>query len=99
MGLSVSDIATTIRTSVGGAAATYFREEGEEYQILVRYQEKDRLSSEDVMAIPIQTPSGLVVPVRSGGTFRERISSSNSATIDPMSRVSERLPETVTILC
>ncbi|MCZ6767854.1 MAG: efflux RND transporter permease subunit [Acidobacteria bacterium] len=65
MGLSVSDIATTIRTSVGGATATYFREGGEEYQILVRYQEKDRLSSEDVMAIPIQTPSGLVVPLQS----------------------------------
>ena len=65
MGLSVSDIATTIRTSVGGTTATYYREGGEEYRILVRYQEKDRLSSEDVMAIPIQTPSGLVVPLRS----------------------------------
>ena len=65
MGLSVSDIATTIRTSVGGTTATYFREGGQEYEILVRYQEKDRLSSEDVMAIPIQTPSGLVVPLQS----------------------------------
>ena len=44
MGLSVSDIATTIETSVGGTTATYFREGGEEYEILVRYQEEDRLS-------------------------------------------------------
>ncbi|MEE8349343.1 MAG: efflux RND transporter permease subunit, partial [Acidobacteriota bacterium] len=65
MGLSVTDIATTIRTSVGGSTATYFREEGEEYEILVRYQEQDRLSSDDVMAIPIQTPGGPVVPLES----------------------------------
>ena len=65
MGLSVSDIATTIRTSVGGSTATYFREEGEEYEILVRYQEQDRLSSDDVMAIPIQISSGPVVPLGS----------------------------------
>ncbi len=65
MGLSVSDIATTIATSVGGTTATYFREGGEEYEILVRYQEEDRLSSEDVSTIPIQTPGGLVVPLQS----------------------------------
>ncbi|MCH8015221.1 MAG: efflux RND transporter permease subunit [Acidobacteria bacterium] len=72
MGLSVSDIATTIRTSVGGTRATYFREGGEEYEILVRYQEKDRLSSEDVWAIPIQTPGGLVVPLQSLVRFERR---------------------------
>ena len=65
MGLSVADIATTIRTSVGGSTATFFREGGDEYDILVRYQKQDRLSSDDVMAIPIQTPSGPVVPLQS----------------------------------
>ena len=65
MGLSVSDIATTIETSVGGTRATYFREGGEEYGILVRYKKEDRLSTEDVLAIPIQTPGGQVVPLQS----------------------------------
>jgi HAE1 family hydrophobic/amphiphilic exporter-1 len=65
MGLSVSDIATTIETSVGGTRATYFREGGEEYEILVRYRKEDRMSNEDVSAIPIQTPGGLVVPLQS----------------------------------
>lgn len=72
MGLSVSDIATTIRTSVGGTRATYFREGGEEYEILVRYREEDRLSSEDVWAIPIQTPGGQVVPLQSLVRFERR---------------------------
>ncbi|MCH7804879.1 MAG: efflux RND transporter permease subunit, partial [Acidobacteria bacterium] len=72
MGLSVSDIATTIRTSVGGTTATYFRERGEEYEILVRYKKEDRLSSEDVWAIPIQTPGGQVVPLQSLVRFERR---------------------------
>ncbi len=65
MGLSVTDIVTTIRTSVGGSTATFFREGGEEYEILVRYQEQDRLSGDDMVAIPIQTPAGPVVPLES----------------------------------
>ncbi|MGH9338469.1 MAG: efflux RND transporter permease subunit [Acidobacteriota bacterium] len=65
MGLTVSDIAANIRTSVGGTTATYFREGGEEYNILVRYAEEDRRQIEDVLAIPIQTPGGRVVPLSS----------------------------------
>ena len=65
MGLSVSNVATTVRASIGGTVASYYREGGDEYEILVRYKEEDRLSSEDVMAIPIQTPGGSVVPLRS----------------------------------
>ena len=62
MGLTVSNVATTVRASIGGTVASYYREGGDEYEILVRYREEDRLSSEDVMAIPIQTPAGSVVP-------------------------------------
>jgi HAE1 family hydrophobic/amphiphilic exporter-1 len=65
MGLTVSNVATTVRASIGGTVAGYFREGGDEYEILVRYREEDRLSSEDVLAIPIQTPAGSVLPLRS----------------------------------
>ncbi len=65
MGLSVSDIATNVRTSIGGNVATYFREGGKEFPILVRYAESDRQLAEDVLAVPIQTPGGLVVPLSS----------------------------------
>ncbi|HSR54556.1 MAG TPA: efflux RND transporter permease subunit [Acidobacteriota bacterium] len=65
MGLSVSEIAQTVRTSIGGNTAGYFRVGGEEYDILVRYQEEDRITGGDVASIPIQTPSGLVVPLQS----------------------------------
>ena len=63
MGLTVSNVAANVRASIGGTVAGYYRDRGEEYDILVRYKEDDRLSSDDVMAIPIQTPGGMVVPL------------------------------------
>ncbi len=65
MGLSVADIATNVRTSIGGTTATYFRQGGKEYPILVRYAESDRQKAEDVLGVPIQTPGGMVVPLSS----------------------------------
>ncbi len=63
MGLSVSDIAQNVRTSIGGNTATYFRQGGKEFPILVRYAEADRQRVEDVLAVPVQTPGGMVVPL------------------------------------
>jgi HAE1 family hydrophobic/amphiphilic exporter-1 len=65
MGLSVSEIATTIRTALGGTTASYFRELGDEYDIRVRFVEEDRLNSADVASIPVQTPDGSIVPLGS----------------------------------
>ena len=70
MGLSVSEIATTISAALGGTRATYFRERGDEYEINVRYDQKDRMSSADVLAIPVQTPGGQVIPLQSLVDFR-----------------------------
>ncbi len=69
MGLSVREIASTVRTSIGGNTAGFFRVGGEEYDILVRYMEEDRVSGLDVANVPIQTPSGLVVPLESLVSF------------------------------
>jgi HAE1 family hydrophobic/amphiphilic exporter-1 len=69
MGLSVSEIATTIRTALGGTTASYYREKGDEYDIRVRFEEGDRLASSDVLAIPVQTPGGQVVPLGSLVSF------------------------------
>ena len=65
MGMSVFDIAATLGTSVGGTVATQFRQGGDEYPILVRFREQDRQTSGDVLAIPMLTPGGDVVPLRS----------------------------------
>ncbi|MFQ5738591.1 MAG: efflux RND transporter permease subunit [Acidobacteriota bacterium] len=64
MGLSVTDVAENLRTSIGGTTATYFRQGGKEYPILVRYHEGDRRRLRDVLAVPVQTPRGMVVPLK-----------------------------------
>jgi hydrophobic/amphiphilic exporter-1 (mainly G- bacteria), HAE1 family len=65
VGLSVSEIANTLRTTVGGTRATMFRERGDEFNVLVRYEETDRKDLDKVLDTPIQTPSGKIVPLRS----------------------------------
>jgi len=65
MGLNVSDLADTLRTTVGGRIASRFRERGREYNILVRLQERDRQQLESVEQIPMNTPVGQSVPLES----------------------------------
>lgn len=72
LGLSVSDVATTIRTSVAGTRAGMYREKGDEYEILVRFMESDRLSNADVQAIPLQTPQGSVIPLSTVVSFERK---------------------------
>jgi HAE1 family hydrophobic/amphiphilic exporter-1 len=65
MGLNVSDLADTLRTTVGGRIASRFRERGREYNILVRLQEQDRQQLESVEQVPMYTPVGQTVPLES----------------------------------
>ncbi len=65
MGLNVSDLADSLRTTVGGRIATMYRERGNEYNILVRLQEQDRQRLSSVEQIPIYTPVGRTVPAAS----------------------------------
>ena len=53
MGLNVSSVADTLETAIGGTRASYYRQEGDEFQILVRLQEQDRLDLGTVGQIPI----------------------------------------------
>jgi HAE1 family hydrophobic/amphiphilic exporter-1 len=65
MGLNVSDLADSMRTTVGGRIASMFRQGGNEYNILVRLQESDRQALTSVEQIPVYTPVGQTVPVSS----------------------------------
>jgi len=58
LGLSVSKIARDIQTCLSGTNATMFRESGDEYEILVRLKETDRLSAQDVLNMTVTSESG-----------------------------------------
>ncbi len=70
-GLSVGVAATAVRNRINGVTVSQFREEGEEYNVVVRYGEEFRQSIEDIENISISTPFGSSVKVRELGTVVE----------------------------
>ncbi|MEO8069956.1 MAG: efflux RND transporter permease subunit [Acidobacteriota bacterium] len=64
LGLTVSGVASTIRTNISGTQAATFREGGNEFPIIVRLREEDRTRSESVNDVMISTPQGQVLAAR-----------------------------------
>jgi HAE1 family hydrophobic/amphiphilic exporter-1 len=64
LGMTVSGVANTIRTNIGGTQAAVFRERGKEFPIIVRLREEDRDRVESVNDVLISTPQGLVLPAK-----------------------------------
>ncbi|MCX6227180.1 MAG: efflux RND transporter permease subunit, partial [Bacteroidia bacterium] len=60
-GLTTAGVAMAIRNRITGVTATKFREEGNEYDVIVRYDEQFRHSTEDINNITIATPTGKLV--------------------------------------
>ena len=58
MGMTVQEVADTLETAVGGRRTSFFREEGDEYDIVVRLREEDRLAIGQVGEIPLRQPTG-----------------------------------------
>ncbi|HPD87244.1 MAG TPA: efflux RND transporter permease subunit, partial [Proteiniphilum sp.] len=70
-GLNMSTAANAIRNRINGLTMSQYREEGEEYNIRVRYEEQYRESIEDIENILIYNPMGAGVRVRDLGTVVE----------------------------
>ncbi|MBP7497298.1 MAG: efflux RND transporter permease subunit [Bacteroidales bacterium] len=60
-GLNTATVGTAIRNRINGVTATKYKEEGKEYDIIVRYDEKFRKSTEDIQNISIPTPQGKMI--------------------------------------
>ena len=58
LGLTSATISAYLRNRVSGMACGYLKEDGSEYDILVRLQEENRNSISDVMDMTIPTPMG-----------------------------------------
>jgi hydrophobic/amphiphilic exporter-1 (mainly G- bacteria), HAE1 family len=64
LGLTVSGVASTIRTNISGTQAALFRQRGKEFPIIVRLRAEDRQRAESVSDVLVATPSGLVLPAK-----------------------------------
>ncbi|MBQ4299220.1 MAG: efflux RND transporter permease subunit, partial [Bacteroidales bacterium] len=70
-GLSSVSAATAVSAAMSGSVASYYREEGEEYNIRVRYAPEFRTSIEDIENITVYNTSGVGIKVRDLGHIVE----------------------------
>ncbi|MBD3179266.1 MAG: MMPL family transporter, partial [Candidatus Latescibacteria bacterium] len=75
-GLTASTVGLTMRTAFEGTEAGVYREEGEEYDVLVKYAEDDRNNPEYIPDMPIPTPAGVNVPLAEVGTISRSMGAS-----------------------
>ena len=61
LGLSSATISTYLRNRVTGMSCGYLKDDGSEYDIVVRLNEEDRNSISDILDMSIPTPTGKVV--------------------------------------
>jgi HAE1 family hydrophobic/amphiphilic exporter-1 len=62
LGLNVSDVADAMETAIGGRRTSMYRQEGDEYNIVVRLKEQDRLNLAQVGSVPLVTVDGHTIP-------------------------------------
>ena len=63
MGLSMSEIGQAIRNANLGQVVTRFRDKGDEVDVRIRLDERDRYSIDDIRSIPIVSRLGFTTPV------------------------------------
>ena len=71
LGMNSSTVGQRIRGMIAGITATEFREEGEEFDIVVQYEESFRQNIEDIRRMTVPTPNGNLVEVGSLGEVNE----------------------------
>ena len=73
-GLNTATVSTFVRNRINGLIASLYREEGDEYDIVVRYAEEFRQSVEDIENIRIYGSSGQAIRVKDVGSVVEYFS-------------------------
>ncbi len=73
-GLNMSTAANAVRNRINGLTMSRYREEGDEYNIRVRYDENYRQSIDDIKNIVVYNPLGVGVRIGDVGTVTEGLS-------------------------
>lgn len=72
-GLNVSMASAYLRNRINGSLASYYREDGDEYEIRVRYAPEYRRSVEDIENIMVYNSQGKGIRIRDLGTVIETL--------------------------
>ena len=76
-GLNAHTVSSAVRNRVEGMTATRYREDGDEYDVVVRHKEAFRSSIADIENIAIRTPSGQMVRLGEMAAVEEYFSPPN----------------------
>ena len=76
-GLNTSTMGGLLRAGYEGLEAGVYREAGEEYDIIVKYTEKDRQDPSFIVDIPIPSYAGFIVPLSEIGELSYRMGDSD----------------------
>jgi len=71
MGITVSNVASTVDAAFLGKKVTKFRDQGDEYDIRVRFSERDRKSTRHLSNVLISSPRGFLVNLIDIAKIRE----------------------------
>ncbi len=75
VGLKTAMIASAVRSAFYGDTASVFRKEGDEFDIMVRYQKSDRTNLEQLRELELKTLFGTTVKLKDVATVTEGITS------------------------
>ena len=70
-GLSTAQVSAFVRNRINGLVPSYYKEEGEEYDINIRLEEKYRNSISDIEELNLITPTGEKLKLKEVGEIKE----------------------------
>jgi hydrophobe/amphiphile efflux-1 (HAE1) family protein len=70
-GVSVADVATSLRLLVGGQKVSTYQEGGEQYDVRLRAERQWRADAESLLLLTVGAPNGQVVPISDVVTLAE----------------------------
>ena len=86
LGLTVNQVATTVRTNIAGTQAAFYRERGREYPIIVRLRPEDRQRVDNVNDVLVATPTGRAGPGQVADAGRQRARPGRDRAQEPRAR-------------
>ncbi|MEX1137129.1 MAG: efflux RND transporter permease subunit [Balneolales bacterium] len=81
-GLNSSTVSNVVRGKMDGLISTQYRSEGDEYDVVLSYEEESKHSLASIENIRVNTPSGLQVRVASLGEIQEVMTPPNIERLD-----------------
>ncbi len=77
LGIPVETVGRTLETMLGGRVVTRYKQEGEQYDVIVQVAPDDRNTPSDISDIYVRSRSGEMVPLSNVTTLREGVSPRN----------------------